>query len=221
MESFILNLLIFSIGDITLYYITNNIYCYLLPPKKIHKKLQLLSLYDWLTGNMISYLLLHFIYTQQIGKVYHDINKYNLGYTTLSPIIYFIGQDTLFYTLHRTAHSDLLYKYIHYEHHKYRKPITWVSRLSHWVDSNLENISFIAPALFIPINIYIWAICLIFTYLWANFLHDSDNKISLYFFNDNTDHSLHHYYGKKNCNFAFYFNYLDKFFGTYKLLNIK
>ena len=213
---FVLHFLIFALGDAALYYMTNTIYGFFLPPTGYWTQLQLLTPIEWIYGNIISYTLLHYIYSQQIGLLYFNIRKHNIIYTIISPILYFYLQDLLFYITHRLAHCNLLYRYIHYDHHMYKSPITWVSRLSHWVDSNLENVAFIIPALIIPMNIYIWFGCLIFTYAWATFLHDSRHKITLSYLNDNTDHALHHYYGKKSYNFAYYFNHWDKFFGTYK-----
>ena len=215
-KDFCTHFLLFAIGDVCLYYFTNTLYNRLFPPKARRTQIELLSLREWIQGNTISYGLLYFVYSERIGLLYFNANDYGVVYTLVSPILYFYAQDALFYAMHRLAHIDILYKYIHFQHHKYRRPTTWVSRISNWVDSNLENIAFIAPALFIPMNIYVWFTCLIFTYLWANFLHDSSHKIVLTNLNDNTDHSLHHYYGKHNYNFGFYFNHCDKFFGTYK-----
>ena len=53
-------------------------------------------------------------------------------------------------------------------------------------------------------------------FIWGNYLHDSTNRDSLYLLNDNSDHCLHHYYGENNYNFAYYFNYWDIIFRTYK-----
>ena len=218
MFSFIMHFIVFAVGDASLYFLTNTLYEHFLKRRGVYPKVRLLTPQEWVAGNTVSYTLLYFIYTQQTGLLYFDIDRYGIFYASLSPILYFHLQDLLFYMAHRLAHTSFFYKRIHYEHHRYRSPTNWVSRLSHWVDSNLENVAFIVPAIVIPMNVYIWFACLIFTYMWGNFLHDSTRKVRITLLNDNTDHALHHYYGEKNFNFAFYFNHWDKYFGTYKKL---
>ena len=90
--------------------------------------------------------------------------------------------------------------------------------ISNIVDSNLENIAFI---FLVYQSMFIYGFLSYFSLIWGNFLHDSTNKIYIPYMNDNVDHCLHHYYGQKNCNFSYYFNYCDKIFGTYKKLEIK
>ena len=213
---------LFALGDYSIYHISN-----IANDILIKKKLQRTNIvitptfWEWSTGNSISYIFIYLIYTQKIGLLYFNFNQYNIIYTYISPIPFFLLQDFMFYVMHRAAHIPFLYKRIHYIHHKYRTPTSWNGRISHYVDSNIENIAFTLPALIIPIYSHIWMICLIFTFLWGNFLHDSTNKIRLRYFNDSTDHCLHHYYGEKNCNFSYYFNHWDKFFGTYKRMRIR
>jgi len=176
---------------------------------------------DWCIGNSLSYVFIYMIYTEKIGQLYFDINDHNIFYTiVISPILYFLYQDLFFYVMHRIAHIPFLYNRIHYVHHQYRRPTSWGGRISHIVDSNLENIAFVLPAVIIPMYDDIWKACLIFTFFWGNFLHDSTNKIGLRYLNDSIDHCLHHKYGQKNSNYAYYFNHWDKWFGTYKKINV-
>ena len=219
MMEFVYYFMLFATGDYFFYFLTN----------KIHEKYNKISkindvnipeFYDWVLGNAVSYVFIYLIYTQKIGYLYVNIADYSITYTLISPFAYFFLQDFLFYVMHRTAHIPFLYKRIHYVHHKHRQPATWSGRISHWVDSNVENIAFTIPAIIMPIYEYIWMSCLIFTFIWGNFLHDSNDKKQLFLLNDNSDHCLHHYYGEKNCNYSYYFNHWDKIFGTYKKMKI-
>jgi sterol desaturase/sphingolipid hydroxylase (fatty acid hydroxylase superfamily) len=212
--------LLFTMGDYSLYFITNKLNDAIFRKTQRTTAFKIPNIIDWSIGNSLSYTFIYLIYTNKIGYLYLNIGEKGEIYTIVSPFIYLFYQDLAFYTIHRLAHTPFLYKKIHYVHHLYRQPSSWVTRISHCIDSNLENIAFTLPALLFPIHIYIWMVCMLFTLIWGNFLHDSTNQISLKFANDNTDHCLHHSYGEKNCNFAYYFNHWDKIFGTYKTIRL-
>ena len=211
---------IFAIGDFSLYHVSNFIHDVTIKKNARVSNVTPIPLQEWVLGNSVSYTFIYLIYTEKIGHLYFYLNEYDIVYTAISPVLYFLLQDFMFYIMHRIAHIPFLYKNIHCIHHKYRYPTSWAGRISHVIDSNLENIAFIFPALILPINIYLWGFCLIFSFIWGNFLHDSTNKINISYLNDNIDHCLHHYYGQKNCNFSYYFNHWDKLFGTYKKLKV-
>lgn len=211
---------ILAIGDFSLYHVSNFIHDISIKKNTRVSKFEPLPLQEWVFGNSVSYTFIYLIYTKKTGYLYFSINEYNIFYTVISPILYLLLQDFIFYFMHRLVHTPMMYKKIHYIHHKFRYPTSWAGRISNVIDSNLENIAFTFPALVLPINIYLWQMCLVFSSFWGNFLHDSTNKISIPYLNDNTDHCLHHYYGEQNCNFAYYFNHCDKFFGTYKKLKV-
>ncbi len=218
---FILYFTIFTLGDYSLYFITNKTHDILIKKPKLTSIIYSPKLKEWTAGNSISYIFIYMIYTNKIGHLYFQMNEYSEIYTIFSPFAYLFLQDFMFFLMHRTAHIPFLYKRIHHIHHKHRCPASWAGRISHIVDSNLENIAFTCPALIMPIHSHIWWACLLFTFIWGNILHDSTNKFSLKYINDNTDHCLHHYYGEKNYNFSYYFNHWDKLFGTYRNLRIK
>lgn len=215
---FLLYYSLFTIGDYSLYFITNKLNDIMCRKNKHTTLVKIPNIIHWSVGNSVSYTFIYFIYTNKIGCLYLNIYERGGIYTLASPFIYLLYQDFTFYMMHRLAHTPFLYKRFHYIHHSHRHPSSWSVRMSHWIDSNLENIAFTIPALFFPINTYLWMICMIFTLMWGNFIHDSTNKISIKFANDNADHCLHHYYGEINYNFAYYFNHWDKIFGTYKRL---
>ena len=218
---FILYFSLFSVGDYSLYFFTNTIQDFIFRTNKLTSVVHTPHFKEWVIGNSISYVFICLIQTSVIGKLYFNANEYSILYTIISPLLYFFIQDFCFFLMHRIAHIPFLYKNIHYVHHKYRYPSSWAGRISHIIDSNLENIAFTIPAIIIPMYWYSWWGCLIFTFIWGNFLHDSTNKKRIKYINDNIDHTLHHYYGERNYNFSYYFNHWDKLFGTYKSLRVK
>jgi len=218
---FIFYYTLFTIGDYSLYYITNKANDLFIRKKTSRISIVVIpNIIDWSISNSVSYGFIYLIYTQKIGLLYFNFDQYDKIYTFISPILFFFLQDFIFYLMHRASHIPILYRNLHCIHHKYKYPQSWTGRISHWLDSNIENVAFTIPALIMPINGYIWKVCLIFTFIWGNFLHDSTNKKRIYGLNDNTDHCLHHSYGEKNYNFSYYFNFWDKIFGTYKKLEI-
>tara|TARA_R110002073_G_scaffold64380_3_gene161296 strand:+ start:4054 stop:4743 length:690 start_codon:yes stop_codon:yes gene_type:complete len=222
MMEFIYYFMLFATGDYFFYFWTNVLYEKYNRINVSNKDTDSVPDFsDWVLGNGVSYVFLYLIYTKQIGHLYANVSDYSITYTLISPIAYFFIQDFMFYVLHRTAHIPFLYQRIHYVHHKHRKPTSWSVRISHWIDSNVENIAFTLPVVVMPIHEYMWMSCLMFTLLWGNFLHDSKKRIQLYLLNDNSDHCVHHYYGEKNCNYSYYFNHWDKIFGTYKKMKIR
>jgi len=220
LSEFLLYYFILALGDFSLYHMSNFIHDVTIKKDTRVSKIDPLPLQEWIFGNSVSYTFIYLIYTKKTGYLYFSTNEYNIFYTVISPILYLLLQDFIFYFMHRLVHTPMMYKKIHYIHHKFRYPTSWAGRISNVIDSNLENIAFTFPALVLPINIYLWQMCLVFSSFWGNFLHDSTNKISIPYLNDNTDHCLHHYYGEQNCNFAYYFNHCDKIFGTYKKLKV-
>ena len=217
---FIFYYLLFTFGDYSLYFITNNLNDIICRKNKRVTDIKIPRIVEWSIGNSVSYIFIYLIYTNKIGCVYLNTDDKDNFYTIMSPFLYFFYQDLLFYIMHRLVHVSFLYKRIHYIHHLYRRPSSWVGRISHWADSNLENIAFTFPALFLPIHVDIWMGCMLFTFIWGNFIHDGTNQISIPLLNDNVDHCLHHSYGEKNCNYGYYFNLWDKIFGTYKKIKL-
>ena len=127
--------------------------------------------------------------------------------------------DTIFYFMHRLMHTNFLYNYVHYFHHKFRPIDSWISRTSHWVDSNIENVAFTVPFILVPTYFPLMFILLLFTYVWGCYIHNNKQLFHNRYINGAHYHNIHHKYGKRNYNFAYYFTFWDKLLNTYLIVN--
>jgi len=210
-----ISILIFFIGDYSIYTFINSI----LFNNKLEK--DYITLKHWFFGNIISYLILSLLYWENIGNTYYDINTSFLGlnpyfYLFLTIPVNLLLMDTFFYFLHRIAHISILYNNIHNYHHKYRPITSWISRVSHWIDSNIENIAFTMPFVLIPTYFPLMWVLLMFTFYWGCLIHDNKLDLNNKYINCPISHGIHHKYGKDNYNFSYYFTHWDRICGTYK-----
>lgn len=160
-------------------------------------------------------------FTQQgLTKIYNDINRYPPLYTAGSFILLLFIHDTYFYWLHRLMHLPVLYKYVHYYHHKSVTPTPFTAFSFHPIEAFLE-FSFIVPIVFIiPLHI---VVLILFAFAMTamnvfghlgyelfpiGFLKTPIGKI----FNTTTHHDMHHHYNK--CNYGLYFNFWDNIMHT-------
>lgn len=198
----------FYIGDYHIFKLLNNyIFHNYNDPLIMTKK-------HWFFGNLVSYTMLALLYMEIIGNTYFDINQYSIIYTISTIPINIIIMDTIFYFMHRLSHITFMYDNMHYFHHKFRPINSWVSRASHWIDSNLENIAFTVPFMLVPTYFPLMYIILIFTFIWGCYIHEDRLYLKNKYINDSYYHGLHHKYGRQNCNFSYYFTFWDRILGT-------
>lgn len=205
---FIFTICVFYIGDYQIFNLLNR---YIFNNKTDPG---LMTKQHWFLGNIVSYTMLGLLYFGIVGNTYFDINRYSLLYTLSTiPINIFII-DTVFYFMHRASHSVFVYNNVHYFHHSFRPIHSGVSRASHWVDSNLENIAFTIPFIIVPTYFPLMFMILIFTFIWGCYIHGDILYLKNKYINDSYYHGLHHKYGQQNCNFSYYFTFWDRVFGT-------
>ena len=161
-------------------------------------------------GNFLNYLLLTWLSFNNFHWVIPEMVD------ILSICFYFIVVDVSFFVVHYICHL-YLYKKIHIVHHSCKPLLTLCTRSSHAIDAAFENIVFIFPFFFFQFNGFIAYLCLITNAFWVSYLHTNFNSSK----NENLvmrplHHSIHHKYGKKSYNYALYFTFWDKMFGTYK-----
>jgi len=199
---------IFFVGDYTIYHLLNGyIFDNRLDPRYLTKS-------QWFIGNLVSYVMLTLLYYNVVGRTYTNIHDHSYSYTFATIPMNLLLTDALFYFMHRLAHLDLLYDRIHYLHHSLRPLDSWVSRASHWVDSNMENVAFTIPFVLIPTYFPLMYALLIFSFFWGSYIHNNGYRVSTGPINGAVEHAVHHHYGKKNYNFAYYFTFWDKLLGT-------
>lgn len=134
-------------------------------------------------------------------------------------IILIIFHDTYFFFLHRFLHTKFMYKYVHKYHHASVHPSAWSAYNFHPVEAVLYTFAAI-PIFFVDINIYALFFAIFYNDL-LNFLGHSGyelfekkpKNIFLKYVVLVTYHDLHHSHNKGN--FALYFSWWDKLFGTY------
>lgn len=162
-------------------------------------------------GNFLNYALLSWI----------SMNKLQWGvlrYTDLASVLYyFLMVDFLFFMVHYGCHLGL-YERIHHVHHLCKPLVTFCTRSSHAIDAALENLVFVLPLLFHNFNGFVAYICLITNAFWVAYLHTNVTNAT------NTKgvvilpkhHCIHHRHGKNSYNYALYFTFWDRMFGTFK-----
>merc|ERR1719399_2295196 len=107
-----------------------------------------------------------------------------------------------------------MYNSTHYFHHSFRPINSWVSRASHWMDSNLTNLAFTVPFMIVPTYFPLMYIVLISADVWGCYIHEDRLYLKNKYINDSYYHGLHHKYGRQNCNFSYYFMFWDRLLGT-------
>ncbi len=201
---------VFFLGDYGIYNLLNKyIFGNQLNPEYITK-------FDWFFGNLVSYTMLTLLYYNVIGETYNNIDDHSYTYAVVTIPANLILTDTIFYFMHRLAHTDVLYKKIHYLHHSIRPVDSWVSRSSHWIDSNMENVAFTLPFVLVPTYFPLMYALLIFSFVWGCYIHagSEHDRRSLQCLNSKREHTIHHRFGKRNYNFAYYFTFWDRLLGT-------
>jgi sterol desaturase/sphingolipid hydroxylase (fatty acid hydroxylase superfamily) len=85
-----------------------------------------------------------------------------------------VATDVIFWTLHRLLHTPLLYHYIHYQHHLYRRPDAWSTLYAHPVEILLVNgVIVMWPAWLhqlAPTCILTWAALAFINSMWSHTL---------------------------------------------------
>jgi hypothetical protein len=122
------------LGDAGLYYVKNNL------PKLLFNRNKPYTPIDVVWDNLLSYIILYFIYANNVGYMYHGIGYYNTYYTIISPSLFIGGQYILL------NNENKLFSKI----------------LPRIIKSNLIQCSLIAPAIIIPIHFELWFACYIF-----------------------------------------------------------
>ncbi|MDX2174541.1 MAG: sterol desaturase family protein [Bacteroidota bacterium] len=151
-------------------------------------------------------------------QVYQNINKYGLIYFAFSIVFLLFFHDTYFYWSHRALHHPKLIRF-HLTHHHSHNTTPFTSFSFHPVEA-LTQTGFVFIVLFIPINIYVLALVM----LWQMFFNVAGhlgfevfhkkfhNTIIGKQFNTVTHHNMHHRY--TNHNFGLYFSIWDRIMKT-------
>ncbi|MEH2064716.1 MAG: sterol desaturase family protein [Nostoc sp.] len=152
--------------------------------------------------------------------LYTDIYKYGLWYLVVSLIAVLILQDTYFYFMHRMFHQPLIFKWMHYGHHRSGQPTPWSSSAFDFPEAIVQALFFVGVSFIVPLHFITLVSALITMTVWAVFTHlgfevlSSSSKshwIGRWLIGS-MHHSIHH--RKYKVHYGLYFTFWDKLLGT-------
>ena len=179
--------------------------------------------YNIFLGNMIEVLYMHLAQTITYSSIYYDIALF-IPNTFIFEIIF----DLFHYITHRISHQQILYKYIHKEHHEDLKNI---NILDTYKSSLIEKL--FTSVLPLVLSTFIFPLSMFQYHVFNNTKlivelqghsginvkgcgHPQCPWLPIFFGIElrNKDHFNHH--SKNNCNYSKRFKLWDKVFSTYK-----
>jgi sterol desaturase/sphingolipid hydroxylase (fatty acid hydroxylase superfamily) len=159
-------------------------------------------------------------YDWGLTLLYSDLHQYGLWYLAVSFVSVLLLQDTYFYFLHRLFHNPLLFRWVHYGHHRSGDPTPWTSFAFDLPEAFIQAIFFVGIVFIIPLH-FITLIAILMTMtLWAVWNHLGFELFPSSFphhwlgkwFIGSTHHSIHH--RKYTVHYGLYFTFWDKLLGT-------
>ena len=160
------------------------------------------------------------IFAKRLTRVYYNVYSYNILEIVCQSLLYIIMTDLLLYTVHRLLHSKLLYKYIHYFHHKNNYPTALDFASVHPVESIIIFITFHIVPFIIPVHIIVLELYIVHMGIRSLFEHGNGWKmisnITVFKFLYNNHHNNHHKYYTANYGLGVFPVMWDKIFNTLK-----
>jgi sterol desaturase/sphingolipid hydroxylase (fatty acid hydroxylase superfamily) len=154
------------------------------------------------------------------GKVYHTEDS--LLKTLIEVLLFNMVADTWFYWVHRGFHEIAwLYERSHYLHHSAHPVNTFMGNGGDVFELITQGeLQVFVPTLFVPIHARYFVLNSLLMQGFTLWLHNGKRwrlpgwvrKIVI----DPFDHNIHHYFGRRNFNYALYFTVWDRLMGTHK-----
>ncbi|MEH1820947.1 MAG: sterol desaturase family protein [Nostoc sp.] len=152
--------------------------------------------------------------------LYSDLYKYGLWYLVVSLIAVLILQDTYFYFIHRVFHQPLIFKWMHYGHHRSGEPTPWSSSAFDFPEAIVQGLFFVGVSFIVPLHFITLVAALIAMTGWAVFTHlgfevfpaSSKSYWIGKWLIGSRHHSIHH--RKYRVHYGLYFTFWDKLLGT-------
>jgi sterol desaturase/sphingolipid hydroxylase (fatty acid hydroxylase superfamily) len=168
----------------------------------------------------INSLIVISLYQSGHTKLYTDPTQINFLGIIVTVLAFIVFNDAWFYFIHRLLHQPWFFKRIHFIHHKSIEVNPFTSYSFHIIEATLLGLWVIPAIVLIPI--YLPAIFIthiigtynnILSHLGYEFYPKWLLKVPvLKYVNTSTYHSLHH--TNFNGNYALFFRFWDKIFGT-------
>jgi sterol desaturase/sphingolipid hydroxylase (fatty acid hydroxylase superfamily) len=159
-------------------------------------------------------------YSLKMTMLYSDLHKYGLWYLGFSFIAALILQDTYFYFIHRVFHHPVLFKWLHYGHHRSREPTPWTSFAFDLPEALLQVLFLVVLVFILPLHFSTLAILLMTMTVWAVLNHlgfqllplsSKGNWLKTWLIGP-LHHSVHH--RNYRVHYGLYFTFWDKLLGT-------
>jgi sterol desaturase/sphingolipid hydroxylase (fatty acid hydroxylase superfamily) len=159
-------------------------------------------------------------YDWGITHLYKDLDRYGHWYLGVSFVMVLLIQDTYFYFLHRLFHHPLLFKWIHWGHHRSGEPTPWTSFAFDLPEALIQGLFFVSIVLIIPLHFFTLLAVLLTMTVWAVWNHLGFEIFSTSFpthwlgkwLIGSTHHAIHH--RKYTVHYGLYFTFWDKICGT-------
>lgn len=103
--------------------------------------------------------------------LYTSVEPYGLAYMGLSFVAVLILQDTYFYFVHRLLHHPLLFRRLHYGHHRSRVPTPWTSFAFEPGEAVLQGLFFVGLVFVLPLHFATLMAALLTMTLWSIATH--------------------------------------------------
>ena len=151
---------------------------------------------------------------------YNTIDEMGWGYWWWSIIVMIFIHDTYFYWTHRAMHHPLVYRQVHWTHHKSTNPSPWAAFAFHPIEAVVEAGIVFLIAFLIPFHISALTVFLIFMTLYNAYGHLGFELYPKNFYktwigrwlNTSVAHNQHH--EKFKGNYGLYFLFWDRWMGT-------
>lgn len=159
-------------------------------------------------------------YDLGVTLLYTDPYKYELWYLAVSFIAMLILQDTYFYFVHRMFHHRLLFRWMHFGHHRSGDPTPWSSFAFDLPEAIIQSFFLVGAVFIVPLHFITLIAVLMTMTIWSVLNHlgfelfPSSFKSHWFgrWFITSTHHSMHH--RKYTVHYGLYFTFWDKMLGT-------
>jgi sterol desaturase/sphingolipid hydroxylase (fatty acid hydroxylase superfamily) len=153
-------------------------------------------------------------------RLYTSVNEYGFWYLGVSFLTLLILQDAYFYFMHRLLHHPLLFKKLHYGHHRSGDPTPWTSFAFDTGEAFIQALFFVCIIFVLPIHYIPLLTALMVMTIWAVFNHLGFELFPRCFYSHwlgkwfigSKHHLIHH--RKYTLHYGLYFTFWDKVLGT-------
>lgn len=159
-------------------------------------------------------------YDVGMTRLYTDLSQYGLWYLGFSFVVVLILQDAYFYAVHRAFHHPLIFKWMHYGHHRSGDPTPWSSFAFDPPEAVVQALFFVAIVFVVPLHFFILIAVLMAMTGWSIWNHLGYELFPASFsshwlgkwFIGSTHHAVHH--RRYAVHYGLYFTLWDRVFKT-------